>query len=203
MNTRQAISVILLLLGGLLSFMPLSGRYSLREKPERLLPEVLDETTGFTVDQVARFVTAQDSTVQLIDLRTPQEFRQFNIPGSVNLPYDEFLGKDLEPYFDQPHIRNIFYSNGDMDANYALILARGLGYKNCFVMKGGLNAWYEVIMKTEFSGEKISARENALFETRMKARRLFTEVNSLPDSLKLQYIASKRFDPKKLDGGCE
>jgi len=203
MNTRQAISVILLLLGGLLSFMPLSGRYSLREKPERLLPEVLDETTGFTVDQVARFVTAQDSTVQLIDLRTPQEFRQFNIPGSVNLPYDEFLGKDLEPYFDQPHIRNILYSNGDMDANYALILARGLGYKNCFVMKGGLNAWYEVIMKTEFSGEKISARENALFETRMKARRLFTEVNSLPDSLKLQYIASKRFDPKKLDGGCE
>ncbi len=159
--------------------------------------------TAFSVDQVARFVTTQDSTVQLIDLRTPPEFREFNIPGAVNLPYDEFLVKDPEPYFNQPHLRSILYSNGDMDANYALVLARGLGYKNCFVMKGGLNAWYEVIMNSEFTGDKISARENALFETRMKARRLFTEVNSLPDSLKLQYIASKRFDPKKLDGGCE
>ena len=100
-------------------------------------------------------------------------------------------------------MRNIFYSNGDMDANYALILARGLGYKNCFVMKGGLNAWYETIMNSEFTGERISASENALFETRMKARSLFNEVNSMPDSLKLAYIASKRFDPKKLDGGCE
>jgi rhodanese-related sulfurtransferase len=203
MNTRQIISVVLLLLSGLLAFMPLSGKYMLRAMPDRLLPEVLDEATGFTVDQVARFVITQDSTVQLMDLRTPQEFKEFNIPGSVSLPYDEFLVIDPEPYFKQTNLRCILYSNGDMDANYALVLARGLGYKNCFVMKGGLNAWYEVIMNSEFTGDKISARENALFETRMKARRMFIEVNSLPDSLKLQYIASKRFDPKKLDGGCE
>jgi len=203
MNTRQIISVILFLLGGLLTFMPLSGKYTLRAKPDRLLSDVLDETTGFTVDQVARFVTTEDSTVQLIDLRTLREFSEFNIPGSVNLPYVQFLERDLEPYLGQPNMRIILYSNGDMDANYALVLARGLGYKNCFVMKGGLNAWYEAVMNSEFTGERISARENALFEIRMKARRLFTEVNSLPDSLKLQYIASKRFDPKKLDGGCE
>jgi hypothetical protein len=70
-------------------------------------------------------------------------------------------------------------------------------------MKGGLNAWYARIMNSEFEGTKISARENALFETRLKARTLFTEVNSMPDSLKAAFIASKRFDPKKLDGGCE
>jgi rhodanese-related sulfurtransferase len=203
MNIRQVISVILLLLGGLLAFMPLSGKYSLREKPDRLLPELLDETTSFTVDQVARFVASQDSSIQLIDLRDPEEFREFNIPGSVNLPYRVFLESDLEPYFGQPKVGIILYSNGDMDANYAFVLARGLGYKNCFTMKGGLNAWFEVVMNSEFTGDKISARENALFETRMKARHLFTEINSLPDSLKMKYIASKKFDPKKLDGGCE
>ena len=100
-------------------------------------------------------------------------------------------------------MRHIFYSNDDMNASYAQTLAIGLGYKNCFIMKGGLNAWYATIMNSEFTGDKISARENALFETRFKARNLFNEVNSMPDSLKLAYIASKRFDPKKLDGGCE
>ncbi len=193
----------MLLLGGLLSLMPLSGRYSLHEKPGKLLPEVLEESAGFTVDQVARFVSTGDSTVQLIDLRSPEEFIKFNIPGSVNLPYDDFLEKDLTPYLSKPGKKNILYSNGDTDAGYALVLARGLGYRNSYMMQGGLNSWFETVMNTEFTGEKISARENALFESRMKARRLFNEVNSMPDSLKQKYIASKRFDPRKLDGGCE
>jgi rhodanese-related sulfurtransferase len=203
MNPRQIITAILLMLGGLLAFLPLSGKYSLYVKPHRLLTETLDEGNSFTADQVARFVVTEDSTVQLIDLRTPEEFRQFNIPGSVNLPYADFLVKDPDPYLNVPGIRHIFYSNGDVNSAYALIISGGLGYKNCYVMKGGLNAWYETVMNSEFSGSKISARENALFETRLKARTLFNEVNSMPDSLKLAYMATKRFDPKKLDGGCE
>jgi hypothetical protein len=51
-------------------------------------------------------------------------------------------------------------------------------------MQGGLNSWFETVMNSEFTGEKISAKENALFESRMKARRLFNDVNSMPDSLK-------------------
>jgi hypothetical protein len=130
-------------------------------------------------------------------------YAQRKNPGSVNLPYAEFLKKDPAPFLEDPAIHHIFYSNDDVNASYAQTLAIGMGYANCYVMKGGMNAWYETIMNSEFSGEKISARENALFETRLKARNLFNEVNSMPDSLKLAYIASKRFDPKKLDGGCE
>jgi len=203
MTTRQIITSILLLLGALLALLPLSGRYSLHARPSHVLAAVLDENNSFTADQVARFVVAEDSVLQLIDLRTPEEFRECNIPGSVNIPYAEFLIKDLAPYLDDPGMRHIFYSNDDIMASYAQTLAIGLGYKNCFVMKGGLNAWYASIMNSEFTGDKISARENALFETRLRARNLFNEVNSMPDSLKLAYIASKRFDPKKLDGGCE
>jgi hypothetical protein len=70
-------------------------------------------------------------------------------------------------------------------------------------MKGGLNEWYRVVMNSEFSGDKITARENAIFETRTRARRLFTEMNSMPDSLKAKYRESKEIERKKLDGGCE
>jgi rhodanese-related sulfurtransferase len=203
MTARQIITSILLLLGGIMLFIPLSGKYSLRANPGQVLATVLDESNSFTADQVARFVVTEDSTLQLIDLRTPAEYRESNIPGSVNIPWEDFLKKDLGPYLDDPGMRHVFYSNGDLNSGYAQTLAIGLGYKNCFVMKGGLNAWYARIMNSEFEGTKISARENALFETRLKARTLFTEVNSMPDSLKAAFIASKRFDPKKLDGGCE
>jgi rhodanese-related sulfurtransferase len=203
MKTRLIITSTLLLLGALLAFLPLSGKYSMHMRPGRVLSAALDENNSFTPDQVARFVVTEDSTLQLIDLRTAEEFRVCNIPGSVNIPYAEFLQKNPAPYLDDPGMRHIFYSNDDLNAGYAQALAIGLGYKNCFIMKGGLNAWYATIMNSEFMGDRISARENALFEVRRKARDLFNQVNSMPDSLKLAFIASKRFDPKKLDGGCE
>ena len=87
MNAREKFSVGLLCLGFILALLPLSGNRSFTVKPQKLLSEILDENTYFTVDQVARFVVSEDSTVQIIDLRTPEEFRVMNIPGSINIPY--------------------------------------------------------------------------------------------------------------------
>ena len=72
-------------------------------------------------------------------------------------------------YLNNPNITNILYSNGDFDSNYALVLARGMNYKNVYIMKGGLNEWFNTVINSSFTGERISARENALFETRTRA----------------------------------
>lgn len=70
-------------------------------------------------------------------------------------------------------------------------------------MDGGIGEWMKTVMETKFSGERITARENALFETRRRAGEMFTTLNSLPDSLKTQFLESRKFSAKKLDGGCE
>jgi rhodanese-related sulfurtransferase len=203
MLTREKFSVLLLLLGLILAILPLRATLSLHGNPEATLKQVIDGKTGFTPDQVARLIVSEDSTVQLIDLRTGNEYNKFTIPGSINVPYEEMTGRDPSTYLGSGNFKNIFFSNGDLKSGYAVAIAGGLGYKNCYSMKGGMNEWYNVIMNSSFSGERISARENALFETRSKAKKLFSEMNSLPDSLKKRYLNSKRFNPKKLDGGCE
>lgn len=203
MNPRQKISAILLSLGLILAFLPLNAHRSLTGKPAKLLSEVMDESTLITADQVARHVVSEDKTVQLIDLRSPEEYKNLNIPGSVNIPYKEFIGNDPERYLNKQNIKTIFYSNDELEAGYALTIARGLRYDNTFMMKGGLNEWFNLVMNSSFRGEKITARENALFETRFKARKLFTEINSLPDSLKIKYMEARHVAAKKLDGGCE
>jgi hypothetical protein len=63
--------------------------------------------------------------------------------------------------------------------------------------------WERTILDTEFSGERITARENALYETRRRAGEMYMEFSSLPDSLKSRFLDSKKFSAKKLDGGCE
>jgi rhodanese-related sulfurtransferase len=203
MNTREKFSIVLICLGFILALLPLSGNRSFIVKPQKLLSEILDANTYISVDQVAKYVISEDSTVQIIDIRSTEEFRYVNIPGSINIPYNKLLDNDPGSFLNNQNIKYIFYSNGDFDSNYAMVIASGLNYKNIYVMKGGLNEWFNTVMNSSFSGERISARENSLFETRIRARRLFSEMNSLPDSLKLKFIDAKHTAAKKLDGGCE
>ena len=203
MNTREKFSVALLCIGLIIALLPLSATISFKITPKKLMSELLDGKTYFSVDQVARFLVSEDSSVQIIDLRSQEEYKYMNIPGSINVPYHELLNNDPGRFLNKGNVKNIFYSNGDFDSNYALAIAEGLNYKNIYVMKGGLNEWFKTVMNSNFKGEKISARENALYETRLRARKMFTEINSLPDSLKLKYREAKHIAAKKLDGGCE
>jgi 3-mercaptopyruvate sulfurtransferase SseA len=99
-------------------------------------------------------------------------------------------------------MKTIFYSNGDVLSAQAWTICTAAGYQNLFILKGGLNEWFEKVMNSSYSGERISAKDNALFEARYKARKAFIEMNSLPDSLKTKYFNHKKRNRKKLDGGC-
>lgn len=203
MNIRVKFSVGLIGLGLVIAFIPLPGSHTLTEKPKNLLVQSLDKESYFTVDQVARFVVSEDSTVRLIDLRTKAEFQKCNIPGSINIPYNELLTTNPGNFLNIGNTKNIFYSNGDLNSGYAFVLTRGMNYQNTFVMKGGLNDWFNTVMNSTFTGGTISARENAIFEIRTGARKLFLEINNLPDSLKIKYMETRHSAAKKLDGGCE
>ena len=203
MNVRIKITVLLVGLAILLAFMPNPSSKTFKLKPDELLSKSASDEIYFTVDEVARFVNTEDSTVQLIDVRSANEFEKCNIPGSVNIPFDDLLNPVWSGYFSQKNIRTVFYGNSDQLANATWTIATGIGSENCYVLKDGLNEWFKTVMLTRFEGERITPRENALFENRYKARDIFTQINSLPDSLKTRFFDAKRLQQKKLDGGCE
>jgi len=203
MKIRKEFSLLLVLLSLVLALLPLTANRSFTAKPSGLLAEVLEDEASFTADQVAGFIVREEPDFQLVDLRPAGEFRRQSIPGAVNVPYDEFIKSDPDLWLGNQKIRTIFYSAGDLEADYALVYARGLGYGNSFVMDGGMTEWISTVMDSKFTGERITARENALYEIRRRAGELFTELNSLPDSLKTIYLESMKFSAKKLDGGCE
>lgn len=203
MSVREKLSVTIILLGVVLLFLPLGNSLSLTVSQNTVAGRVFGQDAEISADQVARMLVAEDSTLRIIDLRPADEYRKLSIPGAINIPYPEMLAARPETFLGTGNTRNIFYSNNDMVSSYALVLAIGMGYDNCYVMTGGLNEWIRTVMNSRFTGETITARENALFETRTRAAKLFREYNALPDSLKIRYLNSMRFDPRKLDGGCE
>ncbi len=203
MKIRKEFSVLLILLSLILALLPLSANRSFSEAPADLLAEVLGEEVSFTADEVAEFIVREDPSVRLIDLRPEAEYRKMAIPGAVNIPWAEFIKSDPDKWLGNREVRTVFYSTGNSEADYALVYTRGMGYDNCYIMDGGITEWKRTILETKFSGERITARENALFETRRRAGEMFTEFSILPDSLKAKFLESKKFSAKKLDGGCE
>lgn len=203
MKFRKEISLLLILLSLILALLPLSANRSFSEKPAGLLTEVLSEEVSLTPDEVAEFIVREDPSFRLIDLRPEAEYRKKAIPGASNVSWAEFIKSDPDRWLGNREIRTVFYSNGNTEADYALVFARGMGYDNCNIMDGGIVAWERTVLDTEFTGERITARENALYETRRRAGEMYREFSSLPDSLKSIFLESKKFSAKKLDGGCE
>ena len=203
MDARIKYSLLLVGIGIILAFLPFNATNSFRLKSDELLSKSESEENYLSVDQVARMVNKEDSTILLIDLREMAQYKECNIPGSINIPFSDLLNPLWEGTFNQKGTKKIFYGNGDQTANYAWAIVTGLGYKNNFVMKGGLNEWFKTVMLSQFKGDKISPLENALYEARFNARKAFTQINSLPDSLKKQYFKAKEIKQLKLDGGCQ
>jgi rhodanese-related sulfurtransferase len=203
MNTRAKFSVALVALGLIVALLPSPASRLLRAKPERLVAMLNDEESRITVDQVARFVVNEDDKVQIVDLRSADDFGKSSIPGSVNIPMDDFLERNPSTLLAPKNIKTILCSTGDKDAENAFLYARAMRFNNTVIMKGGLDEWTRTVLNTSFSGDTITARENALFETRTRARKMFTEFNALPDSLKQKYFAARILERKKLGGGCE
>jgi rhodanese-related sulfurtransferase len=202
MNARVILSVWFIGLGIILALLPDKKVRSNQLKANELLEKAINGDYLVSVDKVARSLVMEDTTVILVDLRSPDAFKECNIPSAINIPYDKLLDEEYEGYMEQKEGKLIFYSNGDILAAKAWTLCAEMGYENIYIMEGGMNEWYKTVINSRFMGEQITARENALFETRSKARKLFIEMNSLPDSLKTNFRAMKQKSAKKLDGGC-
>ena len=95
MNARIKLSILLAGIGIVLAFLPFNASKTFRLTPTELLEKSYEDNV-FTVDEVARFMNAEDSTVQLIDLRSNAEFMECNIPGSINIPFEDLLNPDRE-----------------------------------------------------------------------------------------------------------
>jgi len=203
MNARIKFSILLIGVGIIMAFLPFNTARSFQLKPDELLSKSVYDDIYISVDQVARFINNEDTTFQLIDVRSSEQFNECNIPGSINIPFNDFSNPKWEIYLNQKGLKNIYYGNGDQTASYAWTISTGLNYGNNFIMKGGLNEWFKTEMLSQFEGENITPRENALFENRFNARKTFTQINSLPDSLKKNYFNAKHLQASKLDGGCE
>ncbi len=180
-------------------------------KPEQLLQEINDNTRYFSTDDVARKIISGDNYMQLIDVRSAEDYKKFHLKNAINIPLDSILNKDekgnyiYEGTLNQDVYTNILYSNGTVYANQAWVLLRRLNYKNNYVMKGGLNKWIETVIRPPRPSQTASQNEINLYRFRKAASMFFgggkVSASASENNAPVPVI-KKKSGAKEEEGGC-
>jgi len=203
MNFRYKFSIVLVVLGLISAIMSFGGKKSSGISPEDILKALQMEESYISPDDLAKAIVDSDSAIQIIDSGNPDSYNAVSLPGAINIPLSKLLDQESQTLFEDKNTTTVFYSKDPLLATQSWMLAMQKGYGKVCLLKGGLEEWDKIVMKSEFSGEKITPQENVLFEKRYKARRIFTQWNAMPDSMKAGFFKEKMKKDKELVGGCE
>ncbi|WP_172677376.1 rhodanese-like domain-containing protein [Marinifilum fragile] len=203
---RLILASVFIPLGIIIAAIPENTTKQFKLTAEDLLGEVKDGTQFVSTDEIADMLVQKDPSLQLIDVRSQAEFEKYSLPGAINIPLTQILSNEYEGYINQGVKMNVFYSNGNLKANEAWMLARQLGYENNFVMQGGLNYWAETILNPEAPKSVMADDEIAKYDFRKGASAALGGGNAMVTNTNTEKnpkpTIKKRKKKKRAAGGC-
>lgn len=200
----KVLAGLLILLAGGLVLLP---KYEKNEgiKPETFLVNIMSAERYVTTDQIADKIIKQDPNLLLIDVRKKEAFDAFSLPNAINIPLADVLSSDSEAYLNQDAFDVVLYSNDNFYADQAWQLCNRMGYKNIYVLKGGLNEWFNTIINPKEPTETDSELAFKNYAFRKAAAMYFGVGNNSSTSTKVKpkkVISLTKKKKKVAEGGC-
>jgi rhodanese-related sulfurtransferase len=207
MKPRTLLALIIIPMGIIIAAVPQNRTKPYKLTATELLGEVNTRTQYITPEVVADMIVKKDPSLRLIDVRSQDEFEKFNLPGSINIPVTDLLSDKYTDILNQDVKMNIFYSNGTITANEAWMITRQLGYKNNFVLEGGLNYWFDAILNPQKPATTSPDEEFARYDFRKSAGQalgggLTVQTNQNQESRSAKPGLQTTAKKKKASGGC-
>jgi rhodanese-related sulfurtransferase len=169
MKPLVILAMILVTMGLIIAAVPQNRTKPYKLTADELLAEVNTRTQFITPDVVADMLVKKDPSLRLIDVRSQEEFEKFSLPGAINIPITDLLSEKYTEVLSQDIKMNVLYSNSTIISNEAWMITRQLGYKNNYVLEGGLNYWYDAILNPVKPSSVNSDEEFARYDFRRSA----------------------------------
>ncbi len=203
MNRNYIYLTLLMLLLAIGTLMIKKTKKHAQIDPQQLLLELIQPTRYVSTDYVAKGIIKNDPSLEMIDLRSAEEFNKFSLPRSINIPLDSLLNKSSLNYFGIPGTKVIFVSNDDIAADQAWVITKRLGFKSTYVMKGGLNQWMETIIEPKKPAETDPYTAFETYAFRKGAQIYFTGAKSeVTETSKVKVDVQRRKKTSAAAGGC-
>lgn len=169
MKPLYYLAIFIIPLGLIIAAIPQNTTHPYKLTAQELLAETNTRTQYVTPEVVADMIVKKDPTLQLIDVRSQDEFEKYSLQGAINIPITDLLSDQYQDLLNQDAKMNVFYSNGTITANEAWMITRQLGYKNNYVLEGGLNFWFENILNPQKPAATSPDEEFARYDFRKAA----------------------------------
>jgi len=204
----QILAAILFILAAGLVLLP---KYKKNEgiAPDQFVKNIISSERYISTDLLADRLVNQDPTVLLIDTRSEQEFNDYALPNAINIPLKDLLNEDFDGYINQDVYDIILYSNENFYADQAWIISSRLGYTNLYVLKGGLNEWFDTIINPKLPDETMPQEAFDLYSFRKAAGMYFgvgmvkSEVKKVTKSKPVKKVVTIKKKKKRVpEGGC-
>jgi rhodanese-related sulfurtransferase len=208
MKPRIYLAIFIIPLGLIIAAVPQNKMHPYKLNASQMLTEATSSSQFLSPDEVADLIVQKDPNLQLIDVRTPDEFLKFSLPGAINVPLSDLLSEEFKDILDQEIKMNVFYSNGTLQANEAWMISTQLGYKNNYVLQGGINYWAETIMNPSAPSSTSPDEEIAKYDFRKGASMALGGVSVENAAVSGDNTKApvkpiiKKTSKKKVQGGC-
>jgi rhodanese-related sulfurtransferase len=152
---------------------------------------------NITPDELAYRIMDKESGVQIVDMRSAEQFTAFALPGSVNVQVKDLFGKELTPIFSNRRVVKVVVGFNEDESRTAALLLQEMGYENVAMLQGGIENFQHTILaaKVADTGTRWDADVNTF---RIKASTTISKMiidakNAQPKTARVQ---------KKIQGGC-
>lgn len=196
------LTILMLALAGGTWFLNKPSEYK-QIKPGNLLWEIIQPTRYVSTDHVAKMIIQKDPSLELIDVRSEDEYNEFSLPNAINIPLDSILNNSNLLYFGIHGVDVVFISNDDITADQAWVITKRLGFKSTYVMKGGLNSWIETIIQPKEPPETAPEIDFEQYTFRKGAQLYFTGAPIENTTVtKKEIVFQRRKKTNVVSGGC-
>lgn len=168
-------------------------------KQESNNPELVAKAKFDTMDadELTFRIIDNDKNLQIFDFRTKDEFKEINLPRSSNWVLDNVFGKDIHKKLEIRNMKNVVLANDENDGKKIAFILNKLGYKDIYVLKGGMNAFKNDILNFK-KPETIDRQMQATYDFREKASK---ELPALIEANK-KLLNTDEKKTKRVVGGC-
>jgi len=141
---------------------------------ETVLQEAAEGKQFVQTEELAyKLLNPKENDYLLVDVRGDEAFAEFTLPGAVHIPADKVLDLGYKKLLSESKKPILFFGFSDTDASQAWMSLRRTGISDVFVLKGGLNQFFETIFFAET--QTSTHQEMPIFEARFieRAREAF------------------------------
>ena len=150
-----------------------------------------------TPDELALRIIDDDNNIQIIDVRSGDEYKKFSLPKSHSISLKDLFGKEAEKLLTISHKKNVFLADDEASERKAAVIADRLGYNEVTILKGGLKSFKEEILNFKMPEEIKTRDQKDTYRFRLKASRILPE---LIEENKNKVVPKKT--SKRIIGGC-